>query len=302
MDLITPFVLYSSIEAITVLLLAAMTGVMSNRVGVFNMALEGQMLIGAFAAVLFSFWFGSAWAGMFFAIIFVILFSTILAFGATVFQGNTVVICIGMNLLASGLTAFLLRSIFEVGGTFSDPAIVSLPRLSFAFLDSLGSFGRVVNGHTVVTYFSWVAVIAVTVMLYGTRLGLRIRGVGENASAASTLGVSVTKLRIAVVSLSGGLVALAGAQLALGSVRVFSEDMSAGRGWIALVAVMLARDRPIVAAGACILFGVMDAIGLRLQMFGLPSQASVVVPYVATLIVLIFSQMTRKQRVSRLEI
>ena len=137
MDIITPFLMQSAVQAITPILLAALAGVLCGRVGVFNMALEGQMLIGAFAAVVGSYYLGSALGGVVVAMIAVVIFSLILAFGATVFRGDPVVICIGMNLLASGLTAYLLRQMFGVSGTFTDPAIVGLEKIRIAALQAV---------------------------------------------------------------------------------------------------------------------------------------------------------------------
>jgi simple sugar transport system permease protein len=130
--------------------------------------------------------------------------------------------------------------------------------------------------------------------LFKTPIGLRIRGVGENPEAAVSLGVNVDRLQFLTVVLSGALVGLAGAQLSLGAVTLFSEDMTAGRGWIALVAIMLARDNPVGAAFACLLFGLTDALGLRLQSFGLPNQLATILPYVITLIALVVFAQRRK--------
>ena len=126
MSFITPSLVNSAVHAMTPILLATLAGVLCGRVGVFNMAMEGQLLVGAFAAVVGSYFLGSAIGGVAVAVVATVIFSLILAYGATVFRGDSVVICIGMNLLASGLTAFLLRQIFGVSGTFSDPAIVGL--------------------------------------------------------------------------------------------------------------------------------------------------------------------------------
>lgn len=294
-DLISPYVLYSAIQASTPLLLAAMAGVFCSRVGVFNMALEGQMLVGAFVAVAMGYFSGSALLGIAAAMVAAVIFSIILAGGSTWLRGNPVVICIGMNLLASGMTAYLLRLVFGVSGTFTSPAIPHLQRLSIPFLIPLGQWGAVLNNHTMITYASWVLVGLCSVLLFRTPIGLRIRGVGENPDAAVSLGVDVERLRFLTVALSGALVGLAGAQLSLGSVTLFSEDMTAGRGWIALVAIMLARANPIGAAFACLLFGFTDALGLRLQSFGLPSQLSTILPYVITLVALVIFSNRKRQ-------
>lgn len=300
--LITPFLMHSAIQAITPILLASLGGALCGRVGVFNMALEGQMLIGAFAAIVGSYFTHSAAGGVAAAMAAALVFSLILAYGATVFRGDSVVICIGMNLLASGLTAYLLRAMFGVSGTFSDPAIVGLPKIRIGALADVPVLGWGLNQQSTVTWAAWALVAIVSVILFKTPLGLRLRGVGEQSDAAETLGVDVRAYRIATVLASGALAGLAGAQLSLGAVSVFAEDMTAGRGWIAVVAVMLGRRNPLYAAAACVLFGFADAFGAKLQGHGLPNQLTDIAPYVVTLAALVFSHRRRARAVFSREV
>ncbi|MBY3307651.1 ABC transporter permease [Rhizobium laguerreae] len=293
-DIISPFLVFSAIQAATPLLLAALAGLLCSRAGVFNMALEGQMLVGAFAAVFGSYVTGSQLGGVALAMVATMAFSIILGGGATYLRGNPVVICVGMNLLASGLTAFLLRSIFGVSGTFTSPRIAPLSKIRLPFLEALGSYGRAFSNQTSLTYLAWVLLIVCTVVLFKTAAGLRIRGVGQNTAAATTLGINVMRFQLLVVVLTGALVGLAGAQLSLGAVTLFSEDMTAGRGWIALVAIMLARDNPLGAAAAALLFGLTDALGLRLSSFGVPYQLTNTFPYVVTLVALVLLSRDRR--------
>jgi simple sugar transport system permease protein len=137
-----------------------------------------------------------------------------------------------------------------------------------------------------VTWVAWALTALIGVVQFLTPVGLRLRGVGEQPEAASTLGVDVVRYRIVTVLFAGALTGLAGAQLSLGAVSVFAEDMSAGRGWIAVVAVLLGRNNPLYAAGACVLFGFADAIGVNLQSRGLPNQLADMAPYVVTLLAL----------------
>jgi simple sugar transport system permease protein len=291
--LITPFLMQSAVQAITPILLASLAGVLCGRVGVFNLALEGLMLVGAFAAVVGDYYTHGAAGGVAAAMLAALAFAAILAYGATVFGGDPVVICIGMNLLASGLTAYLLRVMFGVSGTFSDPAVVSLPKISIPALQGVPVIGWGFGRQTIITWAAWALIAVVSVVLFRTPLGLRLRGVGERPDAAETLGVDVRAYRVGTVLVSGALVGLAGAQLSLGAVSVFAEDMSAGRGWIAVVAVMLGRSNPFYTAGACVLFGFADAFGVRLQSQGLPNQLSDVAPYVVTLVALVVSHRKR---------
>jgi simple sugar transport system permease protein len=144
-----------------------------------------------------------------------------------------------------------------------------------------------------VTWAAWALTAAAGAAQYLTPVGLRLRGVGEQPEAASALGVNIVRYRVTTVLIAGALVGLAGAQLSLGAVSVFAEDMSAGRGWIAVVAVMLGRNNPLYAAAACVLFGFADAIGVNLQSHGLPNQLTDIAPYVATLLALVVTHRRR---------
>ena len=291
--LFTPFLFQTTAQAITPILLAALAGSLCGRVGVFNLALEGQMLVGAFAAVVGSYFAHSALAGVAAAMAGAVVLSFVLAYGATVFRGDPVVIGIGMNLLASGLTAYLLRVVFGVSGTFSDPGIIGLGRVTIAPLLGVPVLGWAFARQSALTWAAWALTALVAVVLFRTPVGLRLRGVGEEPGAAETLGVDVARYRIRTVLVSGALAGLAGAQLSLGAVSVFAEDMSAGRGWIAVVAAMLGRNNPLYAAAACVLFGFADAVGVSLQSRGLPNQLTDIAPYVATLLALVLSHRRR---------
>jgi len=291
--LFTPFLFQSAVQAITPLLFASLAGVLCGRVGVFNIALEGQMLVGAFAAVAGSYFTHSAYGGVAAAMLGAAIFSLILAYGATSFRGDPVVICIGMNLLASGLTAYLLRVVFGVSGTFSDPGVIGLGKLSIPALQAVPVVGWGFGRQSSLTWTAWAMTGLIAAALYRTPVGLRLRGVGERPDAAESLGVNVRAYRVVTVLLAGLLVGLAGAQLSLGAVSVFAEDMTAGRGWIAVVAVMLARNNPLYAAAACTLFGFADALSVNLQSRGLPNQLTDIAPYLATLAALVLSHRSR---------
>jgi general nucleoside transport system permease protein len=296
--ILTPFLFQSAVQAISPILLASLAGVLCGRVGVFNLALEGQMLVGAFAAIVGSYFTHSALGGAAAAMAGAVAFSLVLAYGATVFRGDPVVIGIGMNLLASGLTAYLLRVIFGVSGTFSDPGIVGLGRIAVPALIGVPILGWAFGRQSVLTWAAFALTAVVSVVLFKTPVGLRLRGVGEQADAAETLGIDVARYRVGTVLVAGAFTGLAGAQLALGAVSVFAEDMSAGRGWIAVVAVMLGRNNPLYAAAACVLFGFADALSINLQSEGLPNQLTDISPYVATLAALVITH-RRRTRVLR---
>lgn len=271
----------SALGALTPILFAALAGALCQRAGVFNISLEGTMLVGAFAAVAGSWYTGSAWLGVLVAVVVGAAYSLVLAVGHVSLGGDSIVLGVAINLLAVGLTSFLIRTVFGTRGTFSDPTLQGLG-------DILGGI-PVVGGHSLLVYLSWLAVPALAVLLYRHPWGLRLRGVGERPEAAASLGVSVTRYRYGVILAGGALCGLAGAQLALGNVTLFSENMTAGRGWIAVVAVMLGRALPYGVLAAAVLFGLAEAFGFRLQGIGLPQQATDAAPYVVTLLALFVS-------------
>lgn len=274
------------LDLMTPVLLAAMAGALCERAGVFNIALEGKMLVGAFVAVATSVAFGSPVLAVLAAVLCTAVFASPLALGGARLGGDPIVIGIGLNLLASGLTTYLLGAIFGVTGTLVDPAVTALPKLVIAGLADVPVVGAVL-GHNALVYLSWLLIFVFNIYLFRTPWGLRLRGIGEVPSAAAAMGANVSRYQTAIVILAGGLCGLAGAQLALGSVALFAENMTAGRGWIAVVAVMLGRAHPLGIALACLGFGLADAVGLRLQGQGLPNQITDIAPYAITLLAMI---------------
>lgn len=279
----------SALGALTPILFAALAGALCQRAGVFNISLEGTMLVGCFAGVAGSWYTGSVWLGVLIAMVAGVAYSVILAVCHVTFGGDAIVLGVAVNLLAVGLTSFLIRTVFGTRGTFSDPTLQGLPDVHIPLVADIPFVGRVLSGHSALVYLSWLAVVALAVVLYRHPWGLRLRGIGERPAAAASLGVNVDRYRYGVILAGGALCGLAGAQLALGNVTLFSENMTAGRGWIAVVAVMLGRALPYGVLAAAVLFGLAEAFGFRLQGVGLPQQATDAAPYVVTLLALFVS-------------
>lgn len=284
----------SALGALTPILFAALAGALCQRAGVFNISLEGTMLIGCFAGVAGSWYTGSVWLGVFIAMVAATAYSLILAIGSVSLGGDPIVLGVAINLLAVGLTSYLVRTVFGTRGTFSDPSLAGLDPVTIPVVDRVPVL-EVLSGHSVLVYLSWLAVPGLAILLYRHPWGLRLRGVGERPDAAASLGVSVTRYRYGVILAGGALCGLAGAQLALGNVTLFSENMTAGRGWIAVVAVMLGRALPYGVLAAAVLFGLAEAFGFRLQGVGLPQQATDAAPYVVTLLALFLSRARTKE-------
>ena len=287
LDLFTEDLIGSVLRALIPILLAALGGMLADRAGIFNIGLEGMLLIGAFTGVAASFFTHNWLVGVLVAMVSGALFSLILGYGTVYRKGDPIVLAIAMNILAVGMTSFLLVAIFNVQGVFQDPGIDGIPTWRIPFLADIPWIGPLF-ALTPLGYLALLLVPILWVVLFRTPVGLRLRGVGERPLAAATMGVDPQRYQLGAVIASGALAGLGGAQLALGNVVQFTENMSAGRGWIAVVAVMLARAHPVGVLAAALLFGLADGIGFRLQSFGLPQQLTDAGPYVVTLIVLIF--------------
>jgi len=280
----------SVVRASVPILLAAIGGLICERAGVFQISLEGTMLVGAFTGVSVSYVSGNAYVGVLGAIAGGLATSSLLAVGHVSRKGDPIVIGIAINLLAVGLTGFLLPQFFDLRGVFRDPAIVGLEKYEIPLLADIPVVGNGLFDMTLAGYLSFVLVPVVWIMLFRTAVGLRLRGVGENPAAAHTRGVPVTTYQYTAVATSGLLAGLAGAQLALGNVVQFAENMTAGRGWIAVVAVLLGRAHPFGVLAACLLFGFAEGLGFRLQGNGFAVQVTDALPWVATLLALVIAR------------
>lgn len=272
------------------ILLAALGGLICERAGVFQVSLEGMMLLGAFTAVAVSYASGNAYLGVLAAMLAGAVTSLLLAVGNVTRHGDPIVIGVAVNLFAVGLTGFLLPQIFDVRGVFLDDAIVGLERFAVPVLSDLPVVGEALFRMTLPGFLAYVLVPVLWVVLFRTPLGLRLRGVGERRVAAQTRGVPVTAYQYGAVVFSGLMAGLAGAQLSLGNVVQFAENMSAGRGWIAVVAVLLGRAHPWGVLAACLLFGTAEGLGFRLQGNGLAVQVTDALPWVVTLVALIIAR------------
>jgi ABC-type uncharacterized transport system permease subunit len=261
------------------LLAACLAGLWSERSGVVDIGLEGKMLVAAFAAAAASYAFDSAWIGLLAGIGASVIFSLIHGFASISQRGNQIVSGVAINMLAAGLTAIVGNAWYGQGGR-TPP------------LEGAQRFGGLLLGHSALVYMVLLAVPLTWFVLGRTRFGLRLRAVGENPAAVDTAGISVTGLRYIAVILAGVFCGLGGAYLALAQAAGFLPNMTAGRGFIALAALIFAKWRAWPALGACFLFGLLDAGANQLQGLSLPGigevpvQAIQALPYLMTVILL----------------
>lgn len=279
-------ILSSTLRSATPLLLAALGGVFTERSGVINIALEGIMLMGAFFAALFSWLTGSPWVGVLAAVLVGLITAYLHALVSIEFKANQVVSGVALNILASGVTTFLLVAIWHSAG--HSPNVERVPDLVLPFLKPIPLLGDVLGS---LTPFTWLALLLVPCshwLLFHTPFGLRLRAVGEHPKAADTAGVRVLQLRYAGVLISGLLAGLSGASLSVGLLSSFQQNMSAGRGFIALAAMIFGNWSPVGSLWACLLFGLAEAAQNFLQALGVavPAQFLLIAPYVLTTLAL----------------
>jgi simple sugar transport system permease protein len=279
-------VLDSALRMATPLILTALGGLFSERSGVVNIALEGILLTGAFASVVATYYTGDPWVGAFAGVFAGMLVSLLHAVVSIVFRADQIVSGVAINLLAMGATQFLTWIIW--GSSANSPPVAGMAHWNLPA--SWGGFARGVNaviGHyPPLVYIALALVVVSHVVLWRTPFGLRLRATGEHPEAVDTLGVNVRRMRFAGVLISGALAGLGGAFLALNT-HQFVKNMSAGRGYIALAAMIFGKWNPAGALAACLLFGYAEAVQMGLQGHNVPTQFVQMIPYVLTMVALV---------------
>jgi ABC-type uncharacterized transport system permease subunit len=293
-DILTDASTYQAMIRIsTPLALAAIGGTFCERTGVVNIALEGIMLVGAFAAAVFSFYAVTSWGfsesvapwvGLFGGVFIGVMFSLLHAVGCINLRADQVVIGAALNILALGATGFLTQAIWGVAG--ASPRVPSFDPIPIPVLSDIPFIGAVLFNHTPIVYMAIIIAIVGQYVLFRTPIGLRLRSVGEHPKAADTVGVSVYRMRYIGVMISGALGGLAGANLSLEAVSQFSENMTRGRGFIALAANIFGKWTPIGSWLSSLLFGFAESLKLRTQVIDIPPEFILMLPYVLTIVVL----------------
>ena len=294
-------VLDSTIRLTVPILLCCLGGLYSERSGVFDIGIEGKMLFAAFSAGAIAALTGSPWLGLLAAIATGIVFSLLHGYASITQRGNQIVSGVAINFLAVGLTALLGKAWYQQGG--KTPPLEPSERfgpINLPFAQSLKEvpivgqiYEGLISGHNILVYIAFLSVPLTWWIIFRTRFGLRLRAVGENPAAVDTAGISVTRLRYSGVIICGIFAGLAGAYLSIAQSANFSPNMSAGRGFIALAALIFAKWNPIGALGACLLFGFLEALAIPLQGASIPGlgwevpiQLITASPYILTVILL----------------
>jgi len=267
------------------LVFGSLSGVLCERVGVVNIAIEGQLLLGAFSAAVVATITGNVYIGLVAAAAAGALVSLVLAVVSIKYLVNQIIVGVVLNVLISGLTSFLFSTLLT-----ADPAHLNkpgrLPPVNIPFLADIPIIGPILFHQSLVGYLMYIAVIVVYVSLFHTKWGLRVRAVGEHPQAADTVGINVNRTRFTNVLMGGAVAGIGGSFFTLVSVDAFSKDMSGGRGYIALAALIFGRWNPIGAFLAALLFGFADNLQSIITIIGspVPSQFMAMLPYALTVI------------------
>lgn len=284
-DLLVSF-LGQSLRLAVPIMLCALGGLFTYRAGVLNISLEGMMLTGSLAGVLGAYYSGSAWIGLLWAVVAGALLALVFAFFTITLGAEQAVVGTAINLVALGLTGSLFRVVFA--GFTSQPDIHSFAPVAIPFLSKIPLLGPVLFNNIPLIYLAFILVPVIHLFMYRTTAGLNLRSCGENPWAADSVGINVPRVRYWAIVMSGILSAIGGVVLSLGFLSFFIENMSSGKGFIALAAVAFGRWTPWGVFLAALVFGGADAFQLRLQVakLGVPYEFLQMLPYVVTILIL----------------
>lgn len=284
----------------TPILFASFGALIFDRAGIMNIGLEGVMLFSALAGVLCSAWADSALVGVLGAVACGVLLS--LFFGYCVLKLDTPgnLCALALNMLATGGTVFALYCITGEKGSTASLQSRSVISVDLPLIKDIPVLGPILSGHNLLTYLALISAVAVAILVFRTPLGLRMRAVGENPDAASSVGINVRRIKYTALALSGALIGLSGAYMSMGYMNWFVRDMTAGRGYIALAAEATGRGTPLGTFLSSLLFALMESLSNAMQYLQVPSELLRMIPYAATLVALSTYSIVTTRRVRRI--
>lgn len=289
----------NTIRNATPVILAALGGLFTEHAGIMNIGMEGMILMGAFFGVVFSFTFASASMGVLLAVLIGIAVGLFFALFVVKLKSDEFIIGMTLNTFAAGLTVFLLRTVYGKVGSWVSKDIIGLPAIEIPIIKDIPVIGEILSGYSIFVYLSWILVFCVWYFLYRTPYGFWMRASGEHPEALETAGIDPVKMKVLASVLCGIFCGFAGAHLSLGYLNCFTEGMSASRGFIAFACVVFGMANPPKVFGAALLFGFLQALGIRLQSVGVPSDLTAAVPYLATVLMLVYIVTTSESRKRR---
>lgn len=281
-------VLAGAIQMTVPILLCATGALLNDRAGTTNISMEGAMLVSAFFAAAGSYYTSNWIVGLAAAVLASVILSLVFFFITRVLGGDELIVSLSLSILMEGLTEFLLRQMFGTAGSLFSDQIQGIPKIQSDAFASVPILGPLLNGNTWIVYFAYIALFLAYLLIYRTPFGLKILACGERPEAAATVGVNVVQVRFICNLICGVLCGLAGAQLSIGYLTLFTEGMTVGRGFIALGAVMFCQGKPLRLLGITLFFGLAQSLSNQMQLFQLPSELVLVIPYVAVILLTLF--------------
>lgn len=288
--------LQDSLDLSVVLVIAALGGLLQMRAGTVNIAIEGQLIVGALAGFACSSYFHSFWLGLLGAAFFGALAGTLVTAVIVYLNGNEILVGLGFNILITGGIGYVLKSVLGVSGTVSSNNVQQIPRVNPIPESWPSVLTTIFNQHDLLYFVAILMLIFIHMTLSRARVGLRLRAVGHSFPIATMVGLRVSTIRLSVGAVAGAIIGIAGADLSLGQVGLFNLQMVAGRGFIALAAFYFGRQRPLQTAAACLVFAIFDSLQVQLQLMDFSANLVGTLPYIMVVLALTLSQVVNKLR------
>lgn len=288
-------ILNTAFRSLPPLLLAGLGGMITARVGLLNLGLEGMMLVGAFTAVIVNYFTGSAFVGLLAAILVCFLMGLVFAVFYLRFKVDNIIISVAFNMFAVAITQYLLGVLFGTSGAFASDQIRKMPEIVIPFLENVPVL-RAFNSLSIVFWLALIITAVMSFVINRTTWGLHIRATGLNDNAVNTAGVNATRVRYICVILSGSLCGIGGAYLSTGYLAMFTNNMTAGRGYLGNIASIIGNRTAGGALAGSLLFSFTEGITMKIQAFGFPSQLIQLIPYLAAFAVVIASACLKRRR------
>ncbi len=293
---------FSVLRLSTPIIFASLAAAVCEKTGLFNMAVESMMLCGALAGVIFSGLTQNAFLGFLAAVVIGTLVGLLISYGYIIAKADLMLTQIAINLAAAGGTIFVL---FILTGQKASSAVaiksLAMPSISIPLIRDIPLIGKIVSGHNVLTYLAFVMAFLLDIFFKRTKLGLRMRAVGENPDAAESVGISPVKICFIAFGISGALGGIGGAFMSMGYLTSFTKNMVAGRGYIGLCASNMVSGSPIGAMLSALLFGCADAVGNSMQMTNIPTDFVLTIPYLVTVIGLVVISIRRMKKAKKVK-
>ncbi len=280
-------ILYDMLYHSTPVILAVLGGLFAHKANVLNIGLEGMMLMGAFSSALTVMLTGSLWLGLLISVLLTLVLGLVFSSLSVTLKSNFIITGFGINLFVAALSAFVLKFMKLANINVSSVVDVASLKIHIPFIADIPILGSILSGHTAITYTGFILIIVVSIVLYNTKFGVYVRVVGENEEAAKSVGINVNAIKYAAVLIGAVLCALAGMELSVERLALYTNNMTAGRGFIAIAAIYCGRGEPLKCSLYALLFGLAKSLAINLALYAGPiSGLFEIVPYLTIIVVL----------------